>query len=268
MVPLHEGPLAAQPRETVSPVQPAVRASFVSTPDPSIYQQDQSSLWAIAANGTYNPVGSIAATGEPDATPLAYGPASPTSLWDQLRATLAQSTVPGAPATRVPYINQYRPAGREYGYTNGNANCGPTSMAMVARAFGYGGNLSDAQLINYLGGVGRTGASGTSVNGIAAMAQTMGLSAEIRGSGPDTAWIAEQLATGKYVVANGDYYAMAPHANSNRTSGHYVLITGRDAYGRFLVQDPADPDARVVDDRELAHYIRSNTNGGFQVAVG
>ncbi|MBM3275006.1 MAG: C39 family peptidase [Candidatus Sericytochromatia bacterium] len=251
MVPLHEG----DQLQLSSAARTAAQPAYVAPPaaQPAVYQ-DQSSVWAAASNGTYNPVG-----GPMPALPGAQ------SLWDRLRATLAMTLTP---VRQTPYISQYSPAGREFGYTNGNANCGPASMAMVARAIGYGSNLNDAQLINYLGGVGRTGASGTSVNGIAAMAQTMGLAAEIRGSGPDTAWIAQQLTAGRYVVANGDYFAMAPHANPNRTSGHYVLITGRDAYGRFLVQDPADPDARAVDEQELAHYIRSNTNGGFQVAVG
>src|SRR5690349_17613443 len=52
--------------------------------------------------------------------------------------TAGPSPVSGgsANAGKVPYINQYRPAGAANGYTNGPSNCGPTSMAMIARAFG------------------------------------------------------------------------------------------------------------------------------------
>jgi hypothetical protein len=100
--------------------------------------------------------------------------------------------------------SQYRPAGAERGYYNGPSNCGPTSMAMIARAFGYGAGMTDAQLINHLGQQGGTSAAGTSVNGIVAMAQAMGKQGQIRGPGANADWIREQLQQGKKVVANGD----------------------------------------------------------------
>jgi len=170
---------------------------------------------------------------------------------------------------KAPYINQYNPAGAANGYVNGDANCGPASMAMIARAFGMGGTMSDAQLINYLGGKGGTTSDGTNVNGISAMAQTLGLGAETRG-GADTAWIAEQIKAGKMVVANGDYYAMAPHADPAKvgTGGHYVSVVGMDANGNFIVNDPADKNVGTVSPEALARFIRGNRNGGYQIAVG
>lgn len=168
----------------------------------------------------------------------------------------------------APFISQYSPAGKEHGYTNGGSNCGPTSMAMVARAIGYREDLCDAKLINHLGGIGKTTANGTNVNGIAVMARTMGLSAETRGPGANVPWIVEALRAGKMVVANGDYFAMKPHENPDKSSGHYVLLTGIDSNGRILVRDPADQRVSSVSEGELKHFISSNANGGYQIAVG
>lgn len=171
-------------------------------------------------------------------------------------------------ASKVPYISQYRPVGAERGYTNGRANCGPTSMAMLARAFGYRKDLADAQLINHLGRIGGTGSNGTNVNGIAAMARAMGKSAQVKGPGPNVEWMKEQLRSGKLLVANGDYYAMPPHQNEGRTSGHYVTVAGLDANGNFIVRDPADQNVRTITAAQMAHFIRSNPNGGWCISVG
>jgi hypothetical protein len=144
-------------------------------------------------------------------------------------------------------------------------------MAMIARAFGYGAGLSDAKLINHLGSAGGTTEDGTSVGGIAKMAQAIGKSAEIKGPGPNTAWIADQLRAGKLVVANGDYYAMGNHNRAKIGSGgHYVAVIGLDANGNFLVDDPADSSirGRAFTPEELAVFIKSNNNGGYQIAVG
>lgn len=169
---------------------------------------------------------------------------------------------------QVPYINQYRPVGAERGYSNGPSNCGPTSMAMVARAFGYGKGMSDAQLINHLGRIGGTTAAGTGVNGLVSMAREMGKTGTIKGPGPQVEWMKEQLRAGKLVIANGDYYAMPPHQNEGRTSGHYVCVAGLDSHGNFIVRDPADSNVRTITPNQMAHFIRSNPNGGWQVAVG
>ncbi|MDB5101632.1 MAG: hypothetical protein JWM80_6053 [Cyanobacteria bacterium RYN_339] len=169
---------------------------------------------------------------------------------------------------RAPEIDQYHPNGEDQGYYNGSANCGPTSMAMIARAFGWGGDLSDAKLINSLGAAGGTTAEGTSVNGIVAMARAIGKSGEIK-QGADAAWIRDQLEGGHLVVANGDYYAMAPHDNGRNIGqgGHYVAVIGLEG-DRFIVNDPADKNVHLVSGPDLETFIRSNRNGGYQIAVG
>jgi len=268
MVPLHadQAPVYAPPppAPAYAPT-PAAYAPPAYAPAPAaappaqpVYQPDTAPVYGFQT-GTFVPLGQL--NQAPSAPPQA------TSIWAQLSAALGTPAGGPAPARGVPYMSQYTPAGREYGYTNGNANCGPTTAAMIARAIGYGGNLGDAQLINYLGSIGKTTEAGTSVNGIAAMAQTMGLPAQIRPGG-QVGWIADQLRAGKFVIANGDYFAMRPHEDPSRTSGHYVLLTGLDAYGNFLVLDPADSRARSVSEDELRYYITSNTNGGYGIAVG
>lgn len=173
----------------------------------------------------------------------------------------------GTKLPKAPYINQYSPAGASKGYSNGPANCGPASMAMIARAFGYGKGMSDAQLINRLGRMGGTNGNGTNVNGIAAMAQGIGKKAQMRGPGAHVGWIADQIKAGKFVVANGDYFAMDPHENPGRSSGHYVAVVGMKGRN-FIVNDPADRRVREVSPEAMAKFIRSNPNGGYQIAVG
>jgi hypothetical protein len=174
-------------------------------------------------------------------------------------------------AGKAPYINQVNPNGKDGAYSNGESNCGPTSMAMIARAAGYGEGMTDAQLIMHLGQMGGTTGDGTGVNGIAAMAQGIGKTAETRGPGANVEWIRSQLESGKMVVANGDYYAMGDHNRAKvGQGGHYVAVVGLDSDGKFLVNDPYDSaiSPRAFSASELATFISSNSNGGYQVAVG
>jgi hypothetical protein len=182
---------------------------------------------------------------------------------------------PAAPAPsqsaahgQAPYINQYSPSGAAQGYSNGPANCGPTSMAMIARAFGYGQGMSDAKLINHLGSMGGTNGEGTGINGIVAMAHGIGKGAQVKGPGANTDWIRQQLEAGKLVVANGDYFAMPGHHGKVGTAGHYVAVVGIAGDGNFLVHDPADRGISEVSASGLARFIDGNANGGYQIAVG
>ncbi len=168
----------------------------------------------------------------------------------------------------VPFISQYRPDGAEHGYSNAAANCGPTSVAMLARGFGAGKGMTDAQLIHTLGQMGGTSAAGTGLNGIVKMARFVGARAEPMTGGANLAWIDSKLRCGQTVVANGDYFAMPPHQNEQRTSGHFIAVIGKDVHGNYILRDPADRAAQVATPEQLAHFINSNTNtGGYQVAI-
>jgi hypothetical protein len=69
-------------------------------------------------------------------------------------------------------------------------------------------------------------------------------------------------------VANGDYWAMPPHQNEGRTSGHYVCVAGLDSKGNFIVRDPADSHVSTITPAQMTHFINSNPNGGWQISVG
>jgi hypothetical protein len=211
-----------------------------------------------------------------DSKPGTYQPLTNIPMpWDPKPAPAApaQAVAPSSAAAsgKAPYINQYHPDGEGQGYTNGSSNCGPTSAAMIARAFGYGAGMSDAKLINHLGQIGGTTGAGTNVNGIAAMARAMGKEGTVKGPHADTGWIAEQLRAGKMVVANGDYYAMPPHdAAKIGQGGHYVAVVGIDGAGNFIVHDPADRGIqnKAFTPDQLARFINANSNGGWQISIG
>lgn len=164
----------------------------------------------------------------------------------------------------IPYISQYNP-----GSPNAAANCGPASVAMIARGFGKGAGMDDAALMNHLADVGGTTKDGSSINGIVAMAQDMGLSAEAHGPHADLNWIDQQLGAGKKVCANGDYYAEPGHNGGGRQSGHYLDVVGKDANGNYQIQDPADGSLRTMTPEQLTRFINANpVNGGYCVAIG
>ncbi|WP_257453300.1 C39 family peptidase [Archangium lipolyticum] len=200
--------------------------------------------------------------------PSSVGPGSPLSGASGASGAAPVSDGQHVVGRDVPYINQLSPTGADGSYTNGAMNCGPASMAMLAREMGYGAGMTDAQLINHLGQIGGTNSSeGTNVNGIVAMANAMGKNAQIN-QGTNVSWMADQLRQGKQVVALGDFHAMPPHQDEGRTSGHFVTVTGMDANGNFLVRDPADPNVRAVSPEQMAHFLGSHPAGGHQVAIG
>jgi hypothetical protein len=170
------------------------------------------------------------------------------------------------PAGGTPFISQYTPNGADANYRNGDANCGPTVMAMIARGYNQGGNITDAQLINRLGDIGGTDHTGTSGNGLIAMAEHLGLKTGAA-AGANVDWAVAQLQQGKYVIANGDFYEIPQHRDPNNTSGHYVLLTGLDRNGNVLVRDPADQSARVMTIDQLRQFEAAHPNGGFNISV-
>jgi hypothetical protein len=172
----------------------------------------------------------------------------------------------------IPWISQLHPAGAEFGYTNAAANCGPASMAMIARSKGYGQGLSDAQLINQLGAIGGTTGQGTSINGIVAMAQAMGQPAEIKGL-PETSpqnflsWVDSSLKSGKSIVANGDFNSQP--GRTGAPSGHYIDVVGKDDNGNYIIRDPWDQSQTRMTPQQLLTYLKNNpVNHGYAVAVG
>ncbi len=242
--------LGALARKFGTSVQDLAKANGIQNPD-----------LIIAGRSLKVPGDSAQSSGQAASRYGAYGGVS---------AMAQTASVTGGPAVRagnVPLISQYNPSGNNGSYWNGPANCGPTSMAMFARSRGYGEGMTDAQLINHLGKIGGTSSNGTGVNGIVSMAQAIGAPAQAKYS-VSTQWIADQLRDGKQVVANGNYYAMPPHANGGKNSGHFVSVVGMDDRGNFLVNDPADPNVRAVSPEAMNQFLRTHQLGGNAIALG
>jgi hypothetical protein len=223
-------------------------------------------------------------TGTPGGTPTTGGTTggTPTTGGTTGGAPATGGTTGGAPigtgdfgqGWQVPWISQLNPAGSEFGYSNATANCGPASVAMIARANGWGTGLSDAQLINQLGAIGGTTADGTSINGIAAMAQAMGQKAEINGL-PEVGaqgmlnWIDSSLAAGKSIVANGDFYSEPGRDSGQGPSGHYIDVVGKDESGNYKIRDPWSKEITTMTPQQLVTFLQNNpVNHGYAVAIG
>jgi hypothetical protein len=175
-----------------------------------------------------------------------------------------------APACGVPYINQLRPTGADRTYVNGFSNCGPTSMSMVARAFGRCKDVQDPHLIMHMGRLGGTTGKGSSPESIVKMAEGVGLAATIRGPGPDLDWIDRQLKAGQLVVAHGNYFGLPQHSKEPRTwaGGHFLVVAGRSADGGYVLRDPLDEKVGTVSREDLARFIQSHPSRGHQISIG
>lgn len=171
---------------------------------------------------------------------------------------------------RVPEINQLGPAGNDGNYWNGSSNCGPASLAMVARAVGWGGHLTDSQLVMEMFSRAGTTGDGTGVQAMASAAQSIGLNAQIGWNTTNVDQIAADLRAGKMVIANGDFYALGtPDRSNNRDSGHYVVIEGLDEGGNFIVNEPWGGQQYHVSPAQLRQYLAEWPGGsaGHTISV-
>ncbi|HVE85005.1 MAG TPA: C39 family peptidase [Myxococcales bacterium] len=164
----------------------------------------------------------------------------------------------------APYINQLKPLERTPQY-QGQMYCGPTVMAMIGRARGFGEGLSDSQLIEQFARTGGTDQGGTSGNGMIAIGQQMGLQAR-SAQGADFRFIDGELAQGRPVVALGNYYALPQHAAAGQDSGHYILLQSRDAAGNYRATDPMTEKVTVLTPDMLRAYMQAHQGGGFALS--
>ncbi len=169
----------------------------------------------------------------------------------------------------LPNINQLNPAGKELGYFNGDMNCAPAAMAMVARGRHGGmldgkavGHMSDAELINRLGKHGQTDRLGTSPNGVVAMAEELGMTTSTRQGGFDQAYFDSILAKGGSVVANGAYPI------NGEMAGHFMTVTAKTQDGNYLVNDPLLGQTVTYTPAQLDQFLRNNpVYGGVSIGV-
>ncbi|HEY8209399.1 MAG TPA: papain-like cysteine protease family protein [Myxococcaceae bacterium] len=169
----------------------------------------------------------------------------------------------------LPAIDQQTPDGNGF-YVNGNMNCGPTSMAMIARSDPDAtingipvSSMTDAQLVMALGRVGDTDrSSGTSPNGEIAMAEAMGYQTASAPGGLHPVFINATLAAGGSVIVNGAVPI------DGEIAGHYMVVTGKDTQGNYVVNDPWTGQTLTMTPEALDDYLKANpVNGGWSIAV-
>jgi hypothetical protein len=168
----------------------------------------------------------------------------------------------------LPPIDQLNPAGNDGTYTNGDMNCAPAALAMIARAHpdmmldGIPvGQLSDAELVSAIGRHSDTNNQGTAPNSLVNAAEDMGfLTSGYRG-GFDSNYYDSVLAQGGSVIANGAYYI------GDQLAGHFVTVAAKNYDGTYVVNDPLQ--GRVVwTADELNRFLRANPhNGGVSIGV-
>jgi hypothetical protein len=172
-----------------------------------------------------------------------------------------------ARAPDVPYIDQYKPAGRDAHY-DGTEYCGPAVLAGIAKARGLSFGLSDADLINRLAAVAGTDPkAGTSGNGMIAVLNYLGMRTDAI-PGADLHWIDDQLASGHDIIAQGNFYSVPGRENPALSSGHYIAITAAmGGWSSYKVTDPADGKVTSMTDSEIEKFIVSAPKGGFTISA-
>ena len=171
----------------------------------------------------------------------------------------------------VPYINQLTSDGSADDW-NAQSNCGPTTMAMIAKGLGYGRGQIDGDLVNHFDQVAGVGSDGVGYDGIAQMAKSCGFSTKVQ-QAPTASWVKAQLAQGKLVAANGDRAVTLenenpPYASGSATGGHWIAVVGTTKDGNFLVEDPSTT-CKELSPAELERFFRAHgDDGGWAVAIG
>jgi hypothetical protein len=170
-------------------------------------------------------------------------------------------------APDVPFIDQYHPAGRDAHY-DGTENCGPAILAGIAKARGLSAGLSDGDLINRLAQLAGTDPrGGTTGNGMIAALHYLGMRTDAT-PGANLEWIDNELASGRDVIANGDFYSVPGRENPGLHAGHYIAITAATGgWSSYKVTDPADARVTSMTDSQIEKFIRSHPQGGFTISA-
>lgn len=113
-----------------------------------------------------------------------------------------------------------------------SSGCGPTSMAMILRSYGY--NVSPIDTCNFsLKNGYRTANQGTSWGFFSAIAKAYGL--ECMDLGKDTSKVSQALDNGFPIVASMG-------KGTFTKGGHFIAIVGKDTNGNIVVNDPASKE--------------------------
>ncbi len=189
---------------------------------------------------------------------------SATGVADSATAKAMDNAKPPPAVTPVkpPYISQLQ--------TNmPNSYCGPTTTAMIAKAFGRLSGLSGPGAANWLANQAGIGSAGTGSWGIQQMATAAGLKSTVSGFGTPLAFVDQQLASGRLVAANGNARISGA---TTYDAGHWIVVYGKNAQGNYLVHDPANSALAVLTPAQLTQYFATRDNfdgryGGWAVGI-
>lgn len=189
----------------------------------------------------------------------------------------------------VPVIGQFAPSGATESYANALYNCGPAVMAMAARGSGPDAKFidsageahlvaetSDAALVSEFARIGgTTEKNGTSFKGMRDIAHAIGLDVDRseavwanqgEGARIDPAWIDDALESGKLVAVNG---AFTPAHDKEARVDHFLLITGKNSRGAYVVNDSWDAKRKTMSTEELRTFLIDNTvHDGLAIVIG
>lgn len=157
-----------------------------------------------------------------------------------------KSTTGGKGGFGIPFYSQKDPrwAGMEYEQggrgpeTMADAGCGPAAFAMAAS--GSGLNIDPMDAAKTMQRIGARDETGTNWYGIGKAANEYGINSTMERN-PSSGFIDSQLNAGKPVVLSG-----RSSGNTNATpytsQGHYVVATGKDSSGNYIINDPNSMD--------------------------
>lgn len=165
------------------------------------------------------------------------------------------------------FISQFAGAYNTQEDVVGNGNCGPTSLTMVATAFGIidpSPGQADAAIekSRKMMGDGLNEISGTSAEGIVRGAKAYGLDAHIVNN-IDLKDIQKVLAQGRLPIINGNYI----RSDGSMGGGHFYVVT-KIENGMAYLNDPAmSSGPRVVSTQQLMKSVNSHW-GHRLISVG
>lgn len=155
--------------------------------------------------------------------------------------------------------------------SNKNANCGPTSLAMILGDFGVM-NVNPQNANNVIeqvrsamgaGGNGRSEYNFTDVSQLVNGARRFGLQArEYMGGGASVNNINQELSQGKKVIVNVNSIA----GGWGRAEAHFAVVAGIDQNGNYILKDPLNNQATVVSQAQMQAAMADR--GGYMVAIG
>lgn len=155
--------------------------------------------------------------------------------------TSSNTNIEGGMGSAVPFYSQKDPRWNGlpyekggYGDTMGTTGCGPTAFAMAASG-ATGKNIDPVQAASAMKRVGARDETGTNWGGIGKAASMYGINSRMERN-PSTGFIDSELDAGNPVILSGRSggYGKTPYT----PQGHYVVATGRDSSGNYIINDP------------------------------